>query len=95
MEINENIIEEIYDYLDCSEIYTAIEVNEDNLADILENIEDVFFDNSEEMEIYFEMYNEMCEITNLFQFKKWHFKYETELSNNNQRILFGIYVTFD
>lgn len=95
MEIDENIIEEIYDYLDCTEIYTTIEVNEDNLADILENIEDVFFDNSDEIILHKNMYNEMQEIDNISDFNKWYFKYEKELKNNNQIVIYGIYVTFD
>lgn len=95
MKIDENIIEEIYDYLDCSEIYTSIEVNEDNLADILENIEDVFFDNSDEIILHKKMYNEMKEIYNISDFNKWYFNYEKELKNNNQMVIYGIYVTFD
>lgn len=95
MEIDENIIEEIYDYLDCTEIYTTIEVNEDNLADILENIEDVFFDNSDEIILHKNMYNEIQEIDNISDFNKWYFKYEKELKNNNQIVIYGIYVTFD
>ncbi len=95
MKINENIIEEIYDYLDCVEIYTIIEVNEDTLADILENIEDVFFDNSEEVTLHKKMYEEMQEIHNIPNFKKWYFKYEKELRGNNQIVIYGIYVTFD
>lgn len=95
MKIDENIIEEIYDYLDCSEIYTSIEVNEDNLADILENIEDVFFDNSDEIILHKKMYEEIQEIYNISDFNKWYFKYEKELKNNNQMVIYGIYVTFD
>lgn len=95
MEINEDIIEEIYDYLDCSEIYTAIEVNEDTLADILENIEDVFFDNSDEIKLHKNMYNEMKKVNNISNFKKWYFGYEKELRSNNQIVIYGIYVTFD
>lgn len=95
MEIDENTIEEIYDYLDCTEIYTSIEVNEDNLADILENIEDVFFDNSDEIILHKKMYNEMKEIYNISDFNKWYFNYEKELKNNNQMVIYGIYVTFD
>ena len=95
MEIDENIIEEIYDYLDCAEIHTSIEVNEDNLADILENIEDVFFDNSDEIILHKKMYNEMKEIYNISDFNKWYFKHEKELKNNNQIVIYGIYVTFD
>lgn len=95
MKIDENIIEEIYDYLDCSEIYTSIEVNEDNLTDILENIEDVFFDNSDEIILHKKMYNEIQEIYNISDFNKWYFNYEKELKNNNQMVIYGIYVTFD
>lgn len=95
MKINEDIIEEIYDYLDCAEIYTAIEVNENTLADILENIEDVFFDNSEEIRLHKKMYDEMQEVEDILNFKKWYFKYEKELRGNNQIIIYGIYVTFD
>ena len=95
MEIDENIIEEIYDYLDCSEIYTSIEVNEDNLTDILENIEDVFFDNSDEIILHKKMYDEMKGIYNISDFNKWYFNYEKELKNNNQMVIYGIYVTFD
>ena len=95
MEIDENIIEEIYDYLDCTEIYTSIEVNEDNLADILENIEDVFFDISSEITLHKNMYDEMQKIDNISDFNKWYFKYEKELKNNNQIVIYGIYVTFD
>lgn len=95
MEINENIIEEISEYLDCSEIYTAIEVNEDNLADILENIDNVFFDNSDEITLHKKMYDEMKKVNNIFNFKKWYFNYEKEMKNNNQIIIYGIYVTFD
>ena len=95
MEIDENIIEEIYDYLDCTEIYTSIEVNEDNLADILENIEDVFFDNSSEITLHKNMYDEMQKIDNISDFNKWYFNYEKELKNNNQMVIYGIYVTFD
>lgn len=95
MEIDENTIEEIYDYLDCVEIYTAIEVNEDNLADILENIEDVFFDNSGEITLHKNMYDEMREIQDVPNFEKWYFKHEKELRSNNQIVIYGIYVTFD
>lgn len=95
MEIDENIIEEIYDYLDCTEIYTSIEANEDNLAEIIENIEDVFFDNSGEITLHKNMYDEMQEIDNISDFNKWYFKYEKELKNNNQIVIYGIYVTFD
>ena len=59
MKIDENIIEEIYDYLNCVEIYTIIEVNEDNIEEILENIEDVFFDNSSEITLHKNMYDEI------------------------------------
>lgn len=95
MKINENIIEEIYDYLDCSQIYNAIEVNENNIADILENIEDVFFDSSEEIILHKKMYNEMKKVNNISNFKKWYFGYEKELRSNNQIVIYGIYVTFD
>lgn len=95
MKINENIIEEIYDYLDCLQIYNAIEVNEDTIEDILENIEDVFFDSSEEIILHKKMYNEMKKVNNISNFKKWYFDYEKELRSNNQIVIYGIYVTFD
>ena len=95
MKINENIIEEISEYLDCSEIYTVIEFNEDNLADILENIDNVFFDNTDEITLHKKMYDEMKKVNNISNFKKWYFDYEKEMKNNNQIIIYGIYVTFD
>lgn len=95
MKIDENIIEEIYDYLDCSQIYNAIEVNEDTIAEILENIEDVFFDNSDEITLHKKMYNEMKKVNDISNFKKWYFDYEKELRSNNQIVIYGIYVTFD
>lgn len=95
MQIDENIIEEIYDYLDCVEIYTIIEVNEDNIEEILENIEDVFFDNSDEIILHKNMYKEMQEIHNISDFNKWYFNYEKELKGNNQIVIYDIYVTFD
>lgn len=95
MKINENIIEEIYDYLDCLQIYNVIEVNEDTIEDILENIEDVFFDSSEEIILHKKMYNEMKKVNNISNFKKWYFGYEKELRSNNQIVIYGIYVTFD